>query len=156
MNVRSLCTAGIVSFLVVFVRSAIAQTESPKAQHVEISFAGRIARKPFACGSKYEGVGVKKSTVTPQDLRFFVSNVELLGADGVAVAVSLDQDGIWQYKNVALVDLEDGTGSCRNGNAAMHQAVSSHPTCTVSSGQETCRVAPRRPTNKFASRSLGD
>ena len=103
---------------------ALAQTEPLTPQHIQISFAGRLAGKAFACSSNYEGVGVKKATVTPQDLRFFISNVELLDASGAAVSVSLDQDGIWQYKNVALVDLEDGTGACRNGNAPIHQFIS--------------------------------
>jgi len=111
----------------------LAQGQVETQQRVEISFAGRLAGKPFACGSQYEGVGIKKSTVTPQDLRFFVSDVELLDANGKAASVSLDQDGIWQYKNVALIDLEDGKGGCRNGNAAMHAAV----TGNVAAGQYT-------------------
>ena len=113
--------------------SMLAQANSETQQRVEISFAGRLAGKPFACGSQYEGVGIKKSTVTPQDLRFFVSDVELLDANGKAASVSLDQDGIWQYKNVALIDLEDGTGGCRNGNAALRKAV----TGNVAAGKYT-------------------
>lgn len=123
MNLRSLSTGGIAGFLL-FVSSAAAQTESTTALHVEINFAGRIAGKAFTFGSRYEDVKASKSTVTPQDLRFFVSNVELLDAMDTAVPVNLDQDGIWQYKSLALVDLEDGKGACCNGNAAMHQAVS--------------------------------
>ena len=107
--------------------------QSGSQERVEISFAGRLAGKPFACGAQYESVGTKKSTVTPQDLRFFVSDVELLDAAGKAVQVTLDQDGIWQYKSVALIDLEDGKGACRNGNAAMHSAV----TGTALSGHYT-------------------
>lgn len=110
---------------------APAQTEPLTPQHIEISFAGRLAGKPFACGSKYEGVGIKKTAVTPQDLRFFISNVELLDANGTGVPMTLDQDGLWQYKNVALVDLEDGTGACRNGNAPMHPSISG----SVTAGQ---------------------
>ena len=115
----------------VFAAAGSAQSPPDSTQHIEIAFAGRIGVKPFACGAQYEGVGTKKSTVTPQDLRFFVSDVELLDATGKAVPVTLDQDGIWQYKSVALVDLEDGKGACRNGNAAMHSAL----TGTVPAGQ---------------------
>jgi len=111
----------------------LAQSHSEPQQQVTINFVGRLAGKPFACRSQYEGVGSKKSTVTPQDLRFFVSDVELIDANGKPVAVTLDQDGIWQYKNVALIDLEDGTGGCRNGNAAMHKTV----TGNVPAGQYT-------------------
>ena len=94
--------------------------QSGSQERVEISFAGRLAGKPFACGAQYDGVGTKKSTVTPQDLRFFVSDIELLDANGKAVPVTLDQDGVWQYKSLTLIDLEDGKGACRNGNPAMH------------------------------------
>ena len=104
--------------------SVCAQTKPPTSQHVEISFAGKLGDKPFACGSRYENVGTKKSMVTPQDLRFFVSDIALVTSDGTVVPVTLTQDGIWQYKSVALIDLEDGSGACRNGNAAIHKVVS--------------------------------
>jgi len=113
----------LLQLMVAIEPAASAQTKSPGDQRVEISFAGRIAGKPFACGSQYQGVGSTKSTVTPQDLRFFVSNLELLDASGAAVPISLEQDGIWQYRSLALIDLEDGTGDCRNGNAATHSVV---------------------------------
>jgi len=120
-------------YLVVLLTSTAAMAQSGSPPHIEISFAGRLAGKPLACGAQYEGIGIKKSTVTPQDLRFFVSDVELLDTSGKAVPVTLDQDGIWQYKSVALVDLEDGKGACRNGNAAMHSVV----TGSVPAGQYT-------------------
>jgi len=129
----SYCYAMLVVFFgLVFTPTAV-WTQASSEQGFEISFAGRLAGKPFACGAQYEGVGMKKSTVTPQDLRFFVSEVELLDASGKAVPVTLDQDGIWQYKSVALIDLEDGKGACRNGNAAMHSAL----TGTAPAGQYT-------------------
>ncbi len=121
MNTSTLCKVAVVGLLL-FITSAKAQTGTGPTQPVAITFAGRLAGRPFTCSSQYEGVGTKMDTVTPQDLRFFVSDVDLLDANGAAVPVGLDQDGVWQYKSVALVDLEDGTGGCRNGNAAMHTA----------------------------------
>jgi len=100
------------------------QTPSQTTKHLDIEFAGKLGGKPFACGSTYTNVGAGNTTVTPRDLRFFVSDVALVKADGTAVPLSLDQDGVWQYKSVALVDLEDGSGGCRNGNAATHKVVS--------------------------------
>lgn len=105
-----------------FGASLEAQQKSPVP--VTVRFAAVINGKPFACGQTYENVGLTKVTVTPQDLHFFVTDVELLRKDGDAVALALDQDGIWQYKNVVLLDFEDGTGYCRNGNSATHQGVS--------------------------------
>ena len=90
---------------------------------VRISFAGRLGGKPFACGKRYVAIGSKPVTVTPADLRFFVSELALLDASGKATPVKLDQDGLWQYQDLALVDMEDGTGGCRNGNSAMHTEI---------------------------------
>ena len=108
--------------VVLYALAAAAQMQLPSGtlQRVEIEFAARLAGKPVTCGAQYEGVGTKKSTVTPQDLRFFVSDIDLLDANGKAVPVTLDQDGVWQYKSLTLIDLEDGKGACRNGNPAMH------------------------------------
>ncbi len=110
--------------------TARAQTDAATTQPVRIQFQGRLAGKTFACGTQYEGVGSKATTVTPADLRFFVSHIELLRTDGSATSITLDQDGIWQYKSLALIDLEDATGACRNGNSAMHREV----TGTVAAG----------------------
>lgn len=104
--------------------SAGAQTApSSEMKPVKIQFAGRLGGKPFACGTRYDGIGTEKITITPSDLRFYLSDVQLLGPDGETTPLSLDQDGTWQYQNVALVDLEDGTGGCRNGNPALHAEV---------------------------------
>ncbi len=104
--------------------SAVPSSAIAAAEPVHISFAGSFGDKPFACGQYYEDVGIKGARVTPADLRFFVSDVSLLAADGTATPVTLDQDGIWQYRSLALIDLEDATGACRNGNAAMHSEIS--------------------------------
>lgn len=106
-------------------------SESPK--QVQIHFSGMLGQKPFHCGEHYLLVGEHSVTVTPADLRFYVSEVALLDANGTATPVSLDQDGVWQYRNVALIDLEDGKGGCRNGNPATHDVV----TGTVPSGNYT-------------------
>ncbi|NVB37491.1 metallo-mystery pair system four-Cys motif protein [Pseudenhygromyxa sp. WMMC2535] len=79
---------------------------------VELSFAAAVAGEPAACGTTYEGVGSSASAVEIQDLRFFVSEIELLDAEGSATALTLEQDGLWQYENIALLDFEDGTSAC--------------------------------------------
>ncbi|MCU0943513.1 MAG: metallo-mystery pair system four-Cys motif protein [Hydrogenophaga sp.] len=86
-------------------------------------FAAEVNGQPFACGQSYPGVGTTKSTVTPSDLRVYVSELALLRADGQAVPVSLIQDGAWQLENIALLDFEDGTASCRNGTPALNTTV---------------------------------
>lgn len=93
------------------------------SQPVEIKFAGAINGQPFACGQNYANVGTTRSTITPSDFRFYVSEVNLVRKDGSTVPVQLNQDGVWQHQNVALIDFENGSGPCRNGTAATNTSV---------------------------------
>jgi uncharacterized repeat protein (TIGR04052 family) len=102
----------------------LASPAVPLPQKLHIAFAAQVAGKPFACDKIYDEIGLAKTSVKGSDLRFFVSAVELITSDGKAIPMQLDQDGIWQYKNLALLDFEDGTGSCSNGNVGMHKEVS--------------------------------
>lgn len=96
---------------------------SQPTQDVEINFQALVGDAPFACGQDYSGIGSTGETLTPSDLRLYVSNVRLLNARGEEVPVELAQDGIWQYQNVALLDFEDGTGPCENGTSQTNSAV---------------------------------
>jgi uncharacterized repeat protein (TIGR04052 family) len=100
---------------------------------VEIQFKGMVGDQPFACGSAYGGIGTGDSQFVPADFRLYVSNVRLVSRGGAEVPVALEQDGIWQYQNVAMLDFEDGSGPCANGNAAMNTVVKG----TVPSGVYT-------------------
>lgn len=82
---------------------------------VEIPFAAEIAGAPFACTNSFTGLGSAGTEVQFLDFRLFVSSAHLIAADGTRVPVALDQDGAWQIENIALLDFEDGTGSCANG-----------------------------------------
>lgn len=103
------------------------------SQPVDIKFAGAINGQPFACGQSYANVGTTKSTVTPSDFRFYVSEVKLVRKDGTTVPVQLTQDGVWQYQNVALIDFENGAGPCRNGTSLTNTVVQG----TVPTGEYT-------------------
>jgi len=92
-------------------------------QPVEIRFSAQINGQAFECGKSYPGVGTTRSTITPSDFRLYVSQVELLTADGKAVPVALNQDKTWQLENVALIDFENGQGPCRNGTPATNMSV---------------------------------
>lgn len=102
-------------------------------QHVEVKFAAMVGTENFACGKSYNNIGITKSTIIPSDFRFYVSQVELIDDKGNMVSLKLDQDEIWQYEDVALLDFEDGTGQCRNGNSGIHTSV----TGTVPQGHYT-------------------
>ncbi|MBN8493986.1 MAG: metallo-mystery pair system four-Cys motif protein [Burkholderiales bacterium] len=96
---------------------------SAGAQAVTLQFAAQVNGQAFACGQSYGGVGTTRSTITPSDYRFYVSEVQLIDASGRAVPVTLAQDGTWQRDGVALLDFENGSGPCRNGTAAMNSSV---------------------------------
>ena len=98
-------------------------SSSSGQQAVVLNFAGAIDGQAFQCGRSYGPVGTTGSRVTPSDFRMYVSEVQLLAADGKVVPVQLAQDGVWQREGVALIDFEDGSGPCLNGTTGMNQAV---------------------------------
>ena len=98
-------------------------TSASEPSTVEIRFDAVVGPKPFACGQTYSNIGTTHSEITPTDLRFFVSGVSLQRADGTTVPVNLDQDQLWQYRDITLLDFEDGTGPCRNGTPATNRSI---------------------------------
>jgi uncharacterized repeat protein (TIGR04052 family) len=88
-----------------------------------LRFRGQIGDEAFACGKTYDGLGVTSVSVTPQDFRFYVANVRLLTTDGKEVPVSLTERPKFQGGGVALLDFEDGSGECKNGNADLNDRV---------------------------------
>jgi uncharacterized repeat protein (TIGR04052 family) len=98
-------------------------SSSAGVQPVTLRFAAQVNGQAFACGQSYGGVGTTRSTITPSDYRFYVSDVQLIDATGRAVPVVLTQDGVWQRDGVALLDFENGSGPCVNGTAATNSTV---------------------------------
>jgi uncharacterized repeat protein (TIGR04052 family) len=92
-------------------------------QNVELRFVAEVGGAPFACGESYSAVGTSAASITPADFRMYLSAVALLDAEGKAVPLTLEQDGIWQYQDVVLLDFEDGSGPCQNGNAPTNLSV---------------------------------
>lgn len=92
-------------------------------QTITIRFQAQVGEKPFACGQSYEGVGTTKSKISGRDFRFYVSNVRLTDASGKETPVNLTQDGKWQLDDLALLDFENGTGGCANGNPDLNSEI---------------------------------
>lgn len=82
-----------------------------------LSFAAVVGDTPFACGQMFPGLGSNGGEASFEDLRLYVTGVELLTAQGEAVPLTLHEDDTWQAMGVGLLDFEDG---CGNGNAAMN------------------------------------
>jgi uncharacterized repeat protein (TIGR04052 family) len=101
-------------------------TEEPPTtmREVTVRFAARAGDSDIVCGILYDALGAQASTVMINDFRFYVSNMRVLTDQGEEVALELIQDGLWQHDNVALLDFEDGTTTCREtGNAPMNNRV---------------------------------
>lgn len=81
---------------------------------VEIPFVVVYGEQSLACDSP-------GTTLT--DLRFFISDLALLDDEGRARSVVLDDQYQWQQKDLALIDLEDGSNACQNGTADVHSSL---------------------------------
>jgi len=82
-------------------------------QTVTIRFRAAVADRDFSCLERYEDVGSSKTTVRPADFRFYVQDLKLITSDGEEVPVALETREPWQTEDVALIDFEDGQGSCK-------------------------------------------
>lgn len=89
---------------------------SEPGQPVEIPFVARYGEQPVRCNQPAGDIHLT-------DLRLFVHDVRLLTPGGEEVPVELPEQSPWQGGAVALLDLEDGTGACLNGTAAMNASV---------------------------------
>ncbi len=81
---------------------------------VSIQLSAMVGTEAFSCGTTYTGLGTAAADLTPRDFRFYVHDVRLVTADGEEVAVDLDDDGMWQNGEVALLDFENGCGDMGN------------------------------------------
>lgn len=91
-------------------------------QAVTVTFAAKVDGVAFACGTTYAGVGSGDTSGQLTDFRLYVHDFELLSATD-ATPVALDQDGVWQYEDVALLDFENKAGACANGTTEVNVTV---------------------------------
>jgi len=103
-----------------------AKTATPTTtQSVSIEFVPTVGDTPISCASTLSGLGTTSVNAKLQDLRFYVSNVKLIktvNGEDVEVAVTLDANDFQLTSggnSVALIDLEDGSGSC-GGDGLLH------------------------------------
>lgn len=84
---------------------------------IEIPFDVRFGDAPIGCSSS------STSGFSLTDLRFYAYDFTLVTETGDEVPLELIPDPMWQSEGVALVDFEDGQGSCANGSAGINTAV---------------------------------
>jgi len=122
---KNLFSLTLVSLIAVAAPPALAD------QKINIQFKAQVGEQPFRCGERYP-LGVTQAPVNVNDFRFYVHDIALIDSKGKAIPVTLEQDGVWQYQNVALLDFEDKTGSCDNGTTETRH----HITGTVPAGDD--------------------
>lgn len=86
--------------------------DAQENQQVTLRFDAMAGEVPAVCGTVLPGLGAQSTPIRLQDFRLFVSGVRLLTSGGEEVPVALEQDGLWQHQNAALLDFEDATGAC--------------------------------------------
>src|SRR5688572_10679522 len=99
-----------------------AATTDAESQRLEIEFEGRVGSETFDCTKTYE-IGTAATPVRPLDFKLYVHDVKLITASGTEEPLELEQDGIWQRDDVALLDFENKASSCRNGTTATRTKV---------------------------------
>lgn len=104
--------------------AACSDDETTATREVEIRFDALVGGAAAACGTDYTDIGASGATMRLQDLRFYVSDVQLITAGGDVYEVELEDDGTWQGQGVALLDFEDGSAECgANGNSETRDVV---------------------------------
>lgn len=94
-----------------------------ETQAASIVFAARAGTEPFSCSKQLANMGSSQKTIAPNDFRFYVHDVRLVRADGSEAPVTLTEDQAFQHDGLALLDFEDGSGTCENGTAATNDRV---------------------------------
>ena len=93
-------------------------------QAVNIDFDVVAGSQAVTCGAALTGLGTKATSGQVKDLRFYITNVLLIDAQGNYVPVKLDENTN-QSRDVALIDFEDATGKCptSTGTAASYKSI---------------------------------
>ena len=107
-----------------FFTNGVSAANESDLQPVNISFAGEFAGQAFDCSSQYLGTGATGAQVTVSEFKVYVSRVRMIDDAGREHAVVLDDDGLWQQQNVALLDFENGEGNCTNGTPQTNSSIS--------------------------------
>ena len=79
---------------------------------VTIEFTPLYGNESIGCGSSVP--------IHLTDLRLYLSDIRLIDMHGKSVTVGLEADGLWQQRDLVLLDFEDGQGGCSNGSAVMN------------------------------------
>lgn len=96
--------------------------ENEQTHTLTLTFDAVVDEASFECGQTY-ALGSESTEVSFTEMKLFVSEFELVDADGETHAATLVDDGMWSNGNVALLDFEDASGSCSNGTEPVNKMV---------------------------------
>lgn len=106
--------------------AATASAPAPQDVTIQFTAVAGAANTAVACGTPLAGVGSVATDAQLTDLRFYLSDVQLVNDQGVAVPVML-QANEWQLSSgadrVVLIDLENAQGACAAEGTAATNAV---------------------------------
>lgn len=91
----------------------------PRLASFDIPFGAVANGQPVRCGESLQHLGQGHASARLRELRFYVSAVELIDAQGQTVPLQLETDGA-QAEGIALIDLADGTGECNVQSPEIH------------------------------------
>jgi len=97
---------------------------------VTVQYAAQVNGADFTCGQIYTGIGTGGDDHAVNDFRLYVHDAYIYDeAKNQQYPVELNQDGVWQYENVALLDFEDG---CTTGTAETNTVLAGKVTAPAS------------------------
>lgn len=98
-----------------------------KTQNVNLEFAAIAGSQKVSCGKLIQGLGSTNQSARLQDLRFYVTDLQLIGRSGYNVAVKLKGNKSFQLTRkgdtVSLVDLENGSSTCSAGTRVTNSVI---------------------------------
>ena len=112
MHTHSRITVGAAALTLL---ATVSSSASDGRLPVTLRFAARVGDAPVTCSGRFQNIGTTGSTIAFTEFRLYVSRVRLVADNGTEVPLTLTQGGPWQVDDVALLDFEDGTGTCANG-----------------------------------------
>ncbi|MFM2162241.1 MAG: hypothetical protein RLZZ383_1753 [Pseudomonadota bacterium] len=99
---------------------------------------------PLACGEPLTGIGLSGVDVRPRDARFFLHDLTFLDDEGAAIATTIDDDGVWQDGDVALIDGANTVGACDGSEGTRDVVTGRRDAGTVAAVRFTVGVPPER------------
>ncbi len=123
VNASSIPGAGTLKSLIAANNASAVMAAATQAVTINFDVVnGATVIGTTGCAANALTLGTANTSGSLKDLRFYVSNVALIDANGKYAPVIMTENTN-QGSNVALLDFEDGTNTCATGTAATYTAV---------------------------------